>query len=227
MLEVIRTILTSFKQGVYNIFTGQGRVNETIQAVSYQHYGFVSVPPTGTEFVTLQYGQNAISVAETYPTDNTEFPALSIADVLLYSIPTADIGTKKENYFLYISGENQRVNIRSATSQITLDDVKNQILIGIVDPTVASPCNMVFNYDGKGTIGLNNAALVVYNVPNSTPALPGYALPLANQNLVTALNAFMVTTSTATTAAQIAAAASTFISYLTTNLPSTEFVRGL
>jgi len=85
MIRVLRGILTALTDiagTVYRQFTADGRVDEEITGVMYQHYGFASSPKPGADLVTLQYGNNNISVAEN---DGSLRPSLDPGDVALYA----------------------------------------------------------------------------------------------------------------------------------------------
>jgi phage gp45-like len=71
IITIIRSILSSLgvafntaKTAGYRTFFGTGRADEHISGKMYQHYGFASMPPEGAELITMQYGNNNISIAE-------------------------------------------------------------------------------------------------------------------------------------------------------------------
>jgi hypothetical protein len=91
IITIIRSILSSLgvalntaKTYGYKTFFGTGRADEHITGKMYQHYGFSSMPPTNAcELITLQYGNNNISIAEN---DGGQVANISMAqnDVMLY-----------------------------------------------------------------------------------------------------------------------------------------------
>jgi hypothetical protein len=197
MLEVIRTILTNFKQGVYNIFTGSGRPDEEIRATSYQHYGFVSVPPAGTEFITLQYGQNAVSVAENGGNSFNE--TLTEGSTVLYS---------KSGSILHMDGTDPTFSVKTSVGDAHTEPLAinissktgdNFIRIsgqGAINREVIyidnSSKNDIQIYAGgskididglNGFVTINNGNFVV----NVTPLIPGVLQPLANAAFVSAV----------------------------------------
>lgn len=64
MIEIIRAIITAFDNTLKK-FTSNGRYGETLTGRFFQHYGFKSSPPDGTEHINLRAG-NAVdlSIAE-------------------------------------------------------------------------------------------------------------------------------------------------------------------
>lgn len=64
MIEIIRAITTAFDNTIKK-FTSNGRYGETLTGRFFQHYGFKSSPPDGTEHINLRAG-NAVdmSIAE-------------------------------------------------------------------------------------------------------------------------------------------------------------------
>lgn len=96
MLQLIRGILTSITtsaQKAYRTFVAEGRVDETISGKIMQHYGYISIPPAGSELITLQFGNNSFSVAENEP---VVVSAMANGDVLLYVSPTVANNKKVE-----------------------------------------------------------------------------------------------------------------------------------
>jgi phage baseplate assembly protein V len=64
MIDMIRSIITSVKEGAIKRFSGTGRTNETFTDREYfQHYGFTSRPLAGAEAIVLKKGNNIIVVA--------------------------------------------------------------------------------------------------------------------------------------------------------------------
>ena len=64
MINIIRGIIKSITGNTNRFFKSSGRPDEEIQGKIYQHYGFRSAPPAGVEHLTIQYGNNNVSVAE-------------------------------------------------------------------------------------------------------------------------------------------------------------------
>jgi hypothetical protein len=215
MLEVIRTILTNFKQGVYNIFTGSGRPDEEIRATSYQHYGFVSVPPAGTEFITLQYGQNSISVAESAGSLVT-FKNMQTGDLCIYTQNGASINihnnpaTGTEDIYIESADGNKTIALGSKDITLNVKDSATdyeQIFMGNYSDTetrcikVISTVNgkskgIYINQDGTGRVDINNNItgypnFIVWGDAPLTPVfptiVPGQPQSLANQAFVTAV----------------------------------------
>ena len=223
MLEATRAQLKNIPNTSTTFMTHEsiGMAGEAVSGKMFQHYGFTSVPPEDgkTTLITIQDGNNNYSIAEKYPfsvatqSKNKNFKE---GDTYLYSTPGGS-GTTDQTCSVYLSNENKSAQIDTPNTQIILAENApgnpNQPNIGLLvdNGTVKSNINM--NGDGAGTVYININNLQVASSGNNTP------LFLANQNLVQALGIFMTTISSATTAAQIAAAATTFL-----GTPAIEFI---
>ena len=63
-MNVFRVLVESITDGIYRVFHGTGRPQETCSGLLFQHYGLRTQPPANVDLFTLQYGNNHFSVAE-------------------------------------------------------------------------------------------------------------------------------------------------------------------
>jgi phage gp45-like len=201
MIQVIRGIIKSFVTGVYNTFTADGRPDETISGTQYQHYGFSSSPPVGVECISLQYGQNNVSVAEAAGNLVTLYN-LEEGDVVLYNTAESRIHLRDEDGVISIYTIDKTNN---KTYAIKIDPTNKAVVIGAGNTPsgttttgslleleedkatlgTALPGNkesvVVTNSDGLGTVEINRGNFTVAQ----TPLIPGLLAPVATQSFVT------------------------------------------
>lgn len=87
MVKVIKSIIKKIVAAVWGNMRwwGTGYADSTLSGKMYQHYGFKSYPPEGTENVQIDYGNNVVSVAENdVITDLADVP-LHNGNVVLYA----------------------------------------------------------------------------------------------------------------------------------------------
>lgn len=215
MLELIRTSFQKFVSNTTAFLThiSKGRPGEGVGGKFFQHYGFRSIPPEGTDLVTLQDGNNNYSIAENY--SSVKFGGLLSGDVLLYSTT----GGKNPNAFLNLStdeGTDQgNVGIEAFDAN---DRTKFSLIAASPDSVFLETPSLLLELDElfkKIHLGANSGSgqdSLVISGSDSTGTLDY----VATAAFVTAVQAFMTTISSATTAAQIAAAAVTFNGVLST-----------
>jgi len=156
MLKFIRSIMKTFfvsDSAGYTQYTGDGRAEESVEGIVAQHYGFASYPPIGTEMMTLQFGANNFSIAES---DGTIRPELEEGDAAIYSVGSGD-----EFVGMLIQKQGNAINImtKDGTIGITADN-DGDIMIDSGNGTIEIDCgtgNMTIN----GNVSINNGALTV------------------------------------------------------------------
>jgi len=156
MLKFIRSIMKTFfvsDSAGYTQYTGSGRSGEETAGVVAQHYGFASYPPVGTEFMTLQFGNNNYSVAES---DGEMRPELEEGDTALYSVGEGDsfVG-------MLIQKNGNAINIMTDEGTIGITaDSDGDITIDAGNGTITIDCgtgDMTIN----GKVSINSGALTV------------------------------------------------------------------
>ena len=158
IIDVIRGVLKSIAttaNNTYQTFVAFGRPDETISGRLMQHYGFTSIPPEGTELITLQYGNNCYSVAENTGIPETVEPPVSPGSVRVH-IPTSLNGNNIITIALTPASQSPSgygvIEIVSKNGQIIVQAEK-EIQIGTADGsgdvTVISK-NSVFLGDANG-----------------------------------------------------------------------------
>jgi hypothetical protein len=212
MLEMIRTVLIKMLNldSTFMTHTSKGRPGEAIGGKSFQHYGFRSIPPSGTDLVTLQDGNNNYSVAENYD-DPTRYPGMTEGDVLLY---TANVNNTNSVILMRQAGD---FDISNKT-----DNTVQNIVLSFDGINIDSNGGTIEISNDLNRIDIDNGNLTI----DKTPTIPGTLAPVATQAFVQAVQVFMTATASATTAAQIAAAATIFNGVVTT-LFTTQSVRAL
>lgn len=134
MIKLLRSIIKTFTRGVHNTFTGTGRAGESLSGMMVQHYGFSSVPPAGIELITLQYGNNNISVAENDGSGKTNTIArletnLPEGSVAIYT-PMQDNNDNTlvillkpgDTPIIYVVAEGGQVDVGADNMMIQVDD---------------------------------------------------------------------------------------------------------
>lgn len=67
-MRFIRTIITSVFEGVLKRFSGTGRPGESFNnRMVFQHFGFSSTPPPGSQGITLVDGNNIVLISSDNP----------------------------------------------------------------------------------------------------------------------------------------------------------------
>lgn len=151
IIKFIRALIKTITGTSSRYFEASGRPDETVSGKMYQHYGFRSNPLPNTELMTIQYGNNNVSVAEN---DGNLLSTTSqdVGDVVVYSVHNS---TEKNVVSLKIDG----INIQS-------DKI---ITIRIQDKTQ----NVVLGYlpDGPGPLDVLPMSLLTINFFNNAYAV--------------------------------------------------------
>jgi len=144
IIDIIKASLINLVaagNAAYRTFTAYGRGNEIVSGKIFQHYGFRSQPKQGADLVTVQYGNNSVSVAEN---DGNLYPvALKEGQVAVY----ADGADGSEVVIALHSNDNVEggdkglIDIHTANGSIQIIAGNNQITItqnnaGITAPSI-------------------------------------------------------------------------------------------
>jgi len=97
--------------------TADGRADETLTPKLYQHYGFQSNPPIGTELATVQEENHNASVAENDGQDIAKNPG----DVVLYTSADNSIKLIPNETISLTMLASGKIQVTSSGGQIVLD----------------------------------------------------------------------------------------------------------
>ena len=175
MINFIRTLIKTLIGTGDRYFTGQGRPDETISGKMYQHYGFRSIPIENCELMTVQYGNNNVSVAENDGNLLATSSSTVAGDVTVYSVHDTKINV--------IGLHSDQLNIQSDTI-ITIrirDKTKNVVLGYMPDnpgPLDALPMSLItvnfvnagYNLHTHGSVG--SPTVPITGVPITPPEIP-------------------------------------------------------
>jgi len=172
MIQMIKGLLQVITGSADRFFKALGRIDETIAGKIYQHYGFRSSPPEGTELMTVTYGNNCASVAE----NDGSMLGIDMAegDSVFYSIH----GTKKN----IIYGHDDQLNVQSdGIITIRVTNPLKTIALGYQPvpavPGIPAPTNLVtINFINLGynlhTHSLITSPTTLTGPPITPPEIP-------------------------------------------------------
>ena len=139
MITLIRGIITSFavKAGKLAMFSASGRTGETFtDRVAFQHFGFASGLPKGTEAILLKTGQNVYLVAS----DSRKYRlSIEAGECQIYNENGDNIHLKKDHTI--------EVNAVGLTSKVVVNAGSVELGGPTKDPTdgvVTGKCNCVY-----------------------------------------------------------------------------------
>lgn len=173
MINFIRALIKTLTGTGDRYYTGTGRPDETTTGKMYQHYGFRSVPIENCELMTVQYGNNNVSIAEN--DGNLLSTSLVTGDTAVYSVH----GTKSNIIALHAD----QLNIQSDTLiTIRIRDKTKSVVIGYIPdtpgPLDVSPMSLVtvnfvnagYNLHTHGSVA--SPTVPITGVPITPPEIP-------------------------------------------------------
>lgn len=126
MMNLIRGIVVSVSEGLIRRFSATGRPGETISNRELvQHYGMVSQPRAGAEFVIIRDGNHYVAIADD---DRRYRIALEAGEVALYTDEGDKVHLKRDKTIEIVSGnklvatvENE-VDITTKVAKVTASE---------------------------------------------------------------------------------------------------------
>lgn len=165
-MRIVRSVISSVIEGAIKLFSGSGLIGETFtKREFFQHFGFTSIPPAGSEGLVLVIGNRVFMFAS----DNRDLrPAIEDGEACLYIDKLnwikiqADktIQINSENNVEIIAAENTTVTAKNITGIASVQAQITAPVVNIIAATAVLVQSPMVSLGVSGFLALMTSAFV-------------------------------------------------------------------